>query len=146
MNEIQLIKRFEGCKLTAYKCPAGIWTIGYGNTYYSNGSKVQEGDTITQEQAENLLSIILTPYQNAVKELTKNTLNDNQNASVISFAYNVGIANLKSSTLLKLILKNPNDLNIKTEFMKWNKAAGKTLVGLTNRRMTEYQNYIGNLI
>jgi len=66
-----LIKEFEGCQLKAYKCPAGIWTIGYGNTQYEDGRPVREGDTITQERAEKLLKIIVEKFAISVEKSLK---------------------------------------------------------------------------
>jgi len=71
----ELVKEFEGCKLKAYKCPAGIWTIGYGNTQYENGKAVKEGDIITLERAEQLLEIILIKFIQQVGELVKSNIN-----------------------------------------------------------------------
>lgn len=131
-----IIKFSEGCKLTAYQCPAKIWTIGYGSTFYKDGKKVKQGDTISQNQADTLFDTILEKFEKDVKKLIKVKINDNQFGAIISFAYNLGIANLKSSTLLKKI--NANDFfEASQEFMKWNKAGGKVLNGLTIRRKKE---------
>ena len=131
-----IIKFSEGCKLTAYQCPAKIWTIGYGSTFYKDGKKVKQGDTISQNQADTLFDNILEKFEKDVKKLIKVKINDNQFGSIISFAYNVGVDNLKSSTLLKKL--NANDFfGASQEFMKWNKAGGKVLNGLTIRRKKE---------
>lgn len=134
---IDLIKKFEGCKLNAYQCSAGKWTIGYGNTFYEDGIFVKKGDKISKERAEILLKLILTTFERDVSNLVKSSLNQNQFDALVSFAYNCGIGNLKASTLLKKVNTNPNDVSIKLEFMKWNKSKGKTLNGLTNRRESE---------
>jgi lysozyme len=138
---IDIIKKFEGCKLSAYKCQAGIWTIGWGNTYYENGSKVQPDDKITQARAEALLLITVTKFWNEVKKLVKSPVNDNQFAALVSFAYNLGIGALNKSTLLKLVNANPNDKQIANEFMKWVNAGGKPSNGLINRRRAELHLY-----
>jgi lysozyme len=140
-NGINLIKKYEGCKLKAYKCPAGIWTIGYGNTYYENKTKVKEGDTITQEQANELLELILIEFVNGVTNMVKTNINQNQFDSLCSFAYNLGLNALKKSTLLLKINTNPSDPTIPAEFAKWNKAGGKVLAGLTKRRKEEADLY-----
>lgn len=134
----ELIKRFEGYSDRPYKCPAGISTIGYGNTYYPNGTKVKITDKqITKEFANEILAHTADEFAEDVLKLVKSKINVNQLNALTSFAYNVGVANLQKSTLLKLVNINPNDGNIAKEFLKWNKAAGKVLNGLTNRRIAE---------
>lgn len=137
----ELIKKYEGCKLKAYLCPAKIPTIGYGNTMYENGSKVKIGDEITQQRAEELLQYIGKYFEIEIKNLLKVTLTDNQFGALLSFTYNLGLVNLRISTLLKKINANPNDPTIKDEFLKWNKAGGKVLAGLTKRRQSESELY-----
>lgn len=133
-----LIKRFEGYSDRPYKCPAGISTIGYGNTYYPNGTKVKITDkAITKEYANEILAHTADEFAADVLKLVKTNITVNQLNALTSFAYNVGVANLQKSTLLKLVNVNPNDGNIAKEFLKWNKAAGKELKGLTNRRIAE---------
>ena len=136
-----LIKLFEGCKLVAYKCSAAKDTIGYGNTFYENGTPVKPGDKITQERANELFEIIAKDFADKVKPLIKSAVTPNQFAALTSFAYNAGIGNLKSSTLLKKVNANPNDPTIDLEFQKWNKAGGKVLAGLTKRRASESKLY-----
>lgn len=132
---IDLVKKFEGCYLKAYKCPAGVNTIGYGHTL-----NVKMGTTITQVEAERLLMNDLTNYANSVTKLAKN-VTQSQYDALVSFAYNCGVGALTYSTLLKKVNANPNDLNIKLEFAKWNKVNGKPLLGLTKRRLAEWQLY-----
>lgn len=133
-----LIKRFEGYSDRPYKCPAGISTIGYGNTYYPNGTKVKITDKqITREYANEILAHTADEFAADVLKLVKSKISVNQLNALTSFAYNVGVANLQKSTLLKLVNLNPNDAMIAKEFLKWNKAAGKELKGLTNRRIAE---------
>lgn len=136
-----LIKSFEGCKLTAYKCSANKETIGYGNTFYEDGTPVKLGDTITQERAESLFVMISDSFAAKVKPLITSTVNENQFGALVSFAYNCGIANLRSSTLLRKVNANPNDMTIRNEFARWNKAGGKVLAGLTRRRKAEADLY-----
>lgn len=136
-----LIKAFEGCKLDAYKCSANKETIGYGNTFYEDGTPVKMGDKITKERAESLFELIADSFASKVKPLVTANVNSNQFDALISFAYNCGIANLKSSTLLRKVNANPNDPTIRAEFEKWNKAGGKVLAGLTRRRKAEADLY-----
>jgi len=142
MNKgIPIIRKFEGLKLKAYLCPSSVWTIGYGNTFYENGSKVQEGDKITLDRADKLLFFIVTKFENEVTKLVKSAINDNQLGALTSFAFNVGAGNLAKSTLLKKVNANPNDVSIRDEFMRWTKAGGKVVNGLVTRRKAESDLY-----
>lgn len=126
-----LIKTSEGCKLAAYLCPAGVWTIGYGRT-----TNVKKGDTCTQAQADAWLLQEYDAFERKVRALLKVPVTDNQLGALVSFAYNVGVGALASSTLLRLL--NAGDYKgAAAQFARWNKAAGKTLAGLTKRRASE---------
>jgi lysozyme len=131
-----LLKKFEGCKLKAYKCPAGIWTIGYGHTSAAGEPVVTEGMTITQEEAEAILKRDLAKYEKPVVDLVKVPLTQHQFDVLVDFAYNAGVGNLKTSTLLKKV--NAGDFDaVPTELMKWTKGGGKELPGLVRRRRAE---------
>jgi lysozyme len=132
-----IVKKYEGKKLTAYLCPAEVWTIGYGSTYYEDGKSVQRGQVITEARAEELLIHTLTKFNTEVKRLVKSTCNYNQIAALTSFAFNVGINAFAKSTLLKKVNINPKDQTIANEFMRWNKAGGRILNGLSKRRAEE---------
>lgn len=137
-----MIAKFEGCKLTAYKCPAGKWTIGYGATFYMDGSPVKEGDKITQEDAGIMLQKMVDSFRIQVVRVVPGTLPSGAVDALTSFAYNVGVAALQKSTLLKRIKENPMNLKaIEAEFSKWCKASGKVLPGLVRRRAEEYKMY-----
>ena len=136
-----LIKEFEGCKLKSYQCSALRWTIGYGNTFFEDGTPVVAGNAITQQKAEQLFEIIANDFSAKVAKLVTSNVTDNQFGALVSFAYNCGIANLQKSTLLKKVNANHNDPSISAEFMKWNKAGGKVLAGLTRRREAEANLY-----
>lgn len=136
-----LIKEFEGCKLKAYQCSAKKWTIGYGNTFFEDGTPVVAGNAITQQKAEQLFEIIANDFSAKVDKLVTSKVSENQFGALTSFAYNCGIANLQKSTLLKKVNVNHNDLSIRAEFLKWNKAGGKVLAGLTRRREAEANLY-----
>jgi lysozyme len=147
LDGYNLIKSFEGLKLKPYKCSAGIPTIGYGNTYYENGVKVQMSDAlITNVRADELLKINADRFALKVTNLVHKPITQNQFNSLTSFAYNVGSGALASSTLLKLVNINPNDAMIAKEFLKWNKAGGKPIEGLTNRRIKESALYYLKLL
>ena len=135
---LDLIKEFEGLKLSPYLCSAKVPTIGYGNTFYENGTKVRMTDPpITRQRADALLILIADRFSTQVKDLVKKPITQNQFNALVSFAFNVGIAALGRSTLLRLVNNNPNDGNIAKEFLKWNRAGGRVVQGLTNRRIKE---------
>ena len=138
---IQTMHHFEGCKLTAYQCPAKVWTIGWGNTFYPDKTPVKQGDVITQEQANALFETVMNNFALGVKKCLTKEVNENQFSALVCFAYNVGIGSLQKSTLLKKININPNDETIAGEFGKWTKAGGKVLLGLVRRRKAESDLY-----
>jgi lysozyme len=132
---VYLIKTFEGCKLNAYLCSAKVQTIGYGHT-----GDVKPGDTITQHQAEELLIFDLERFEVGVNDLVKVEITQNQFDALVSLAFNIGLGNFKSSTLLRMI--NAGDANTAgPQFPRWNKAAGKVNAGLTRRRAAERDLY-----
>lgn len=136
---LDLIKEFEGCKLKAYLCPAGVPTIGYGRT---KGVKV--GDTCTQDQAD---AWALEDMQDAiatVKAEVKVPLRDGQFAALASFVYNCGAGNFRRSTLLHL-LNSGHYAFAAEELLKWNKASGVVLPGLTRRRQAEKAVFEGKI-
>jgi len=138
---VNLIKKYEGISLKAYKCPAGVWTIGHGNTEYENGASVKPGDVITLEGADELFKNTLLKFSNRLKNMIKQPLNKNQFSALVSFSYNVGTSALSNSTLLKKINANPHDPTIAKEFMRWTRAGGKELMGLKLRREAESKLY-----
>lgn len=127
-----LVKRFEGCKLVAYRCPANILTIGYGHT----GPDVTDGLKWTQAQADAALDKDLQKALDQARAVIKSTLTDKQMAAIVSFVFNLGIGNFKSSTLLKM-LNAHNFAGAVNEFSKWNKGGGVVLPGLVKRREAE---------
>ena len=133
---IALIKQFEGCKLTAYQDSVGVWTIGYGWTKPVDGKPIRAGMTIKQETAERLLKTGLVSYENDVSRLVKVDLTQGQFDALVSFTYNLGARSLSTSTLLRKL--NAGDYaGAADEFLRWNKAGGKVLSGLTRRREAE---------
>ncbi|GCP61500.1 muraminidase [Escherichia coli] len=133
---IALIKQFEGCKLTAYQDSVGVWTIGYGWTKPVDGKPIRAGMTIKQETAERLLKTGLVSYENDVSRLVKVDLTQGQFDALVSFTYNLGARSLSTSTLLRK-LNGGDYAGAADEFLRWNKAGGKVLNGLTRRREAE---------
>ena len=133
---IALIKQFEGCKLTAYQDSVGVWTIGYGWTQPVDGKPIRAGMTIKQETAERLLKTGLVSCESDVSRLVKVDLTQGQFDALVSFTYNLGARSLSTSTLLRKL--NAGDYaGAADEFLRWNKAGGKVLNGLTRRREAE---------
>ena len=130
-NCVELIKYFEGFEDTAYLCPANVWTIGYGRT-----RNVKEGDRITEAQAERDLLEELEEFKHQVLHSVKVELTQNELDALTSWTYNLGVGNLKSSTLLKKLNAGSKD-EVPAEMLRWNKAGGKVLAGLTKRREAE---------
>lgn len=128
---LRLIKNFEGCRLTAYKCSAGIWTIGWGHT-----AGVKQGMTITQKQADDMLKTDLVVYENHVKSL-KREFNQNEFDALVSFCYNCGIGSLKT------LCKNRTNAQIAEALLLYNKAGGRVLEGLNRRRKAERELFLG---
>lgn len=133
---IELIKQFEGCKLTAYVCPAGVLTIGYGST----GQHVKAGMKIDGAQANALLLKDLERFEAGVNRLSKKHTQCQFDA-LVSFAFNLGLGNLEKSTLLKLHNAGKH-AEAADKFKRWNKAGGKVLAGLTRRREAEASLYM----
>ncbi|EPV3024942.1 lysozyme [Citrobacter freundii] len=133
---IALIKQFEGCKLTAYQDSVVVWTIGYGWTQPVDGKLIRSGMSIKQETAERLLKTGLVSYESDVSRLVKVALTQGQFDALVSFTYNLGARSLSTSTLLRKL--NAGDYSgAADEFLRWNKAGGKVLNGLTRRREAE---------
>ena len=141
-----LIHTFEGCRLHADKCPAGVWTIGWGHT-----AGVYEGMTITREEANELLKkdvAILEDHLNYALGLDDAgrmpnglPISQHQFDALLSFTYNVGTGNLARSTLLRKVKANPKDPSIRGEFSRWVYGGGKRLPGLVRRRKMEADLY-----
>ena len=142
---VDLIATFEGFSSKPYYATAeektkNIVTIGYGNTFYPNGKKVQITDKpISKELAASYLEFTIIDFSKKLK-ITSN-VNQNQFNALVSLAYNIGVTAFNNSTLLKLVNINPKDGNIAIQFLKWNKQGGKVLDGLTKRRIKESSLY-----
>lgn len=141
---IELMTRpeFDSFEAKPYLCPAGVPTIGFGCTFYEDGRRVSMTDEpITLERAKKLLAFHLQTFAKYVDTYTRDDINQHQFDALGDFVYNLGVGNLKTSTLLKKVNANPNDPTIRDEFMKWNKAGGKALKGLTKRRKMDADLY-----
>lgn len=133
---LNLIKSFEGLKLTAYLDIVGTPTIGYGCTVGVTKQDVQNKRTITEQEAENMLARELAGFCSGVERAVLIPINQNQFDALVSFSYNVGLGALQKSTLLKLL--NAGDVSGAAEqFLRWNKAGGVEVKGLTRRRQAE---------
>jgi lysozyme len=125
----------EGLILHPYKDSVGIPTIGIGNTYYEDGTRVKMTDpAITKDRAINLFRIVLRNYENAVWSTTRDDINQNQFNALVSICYNIGVAGFKGSTLLKRVNLNPTDLLIRDAFLMWKNAGGKPVLLARRRR------------
>lgn len=138
--DLQLIREFEGLRLKAYQDSVGVWTIGYGTTRI-NGEPVKQGMEITKEKAEELLLEDVTAFANKIKPLITASVTTNQFNALVSLAYNIGVGAFGKSTLLKKL--NSGDIfSAADQFLVWNKAGGKVLQGLVNRRKKERELFL----
>jgi lysozyme len=134
---LDLIKEFEGCKLISYKCPAGIWTIGIGSTRYADGSPVKQNQALpTEAAALHLLAQTLATYEHAVNAIGVD-LTQNEFDALVCLCYNIGAGNFATSTLVKMLKAGDDKEEIAQQFLRWDKAGGKSLAGLTRRRKAE---------
>lgn len=132
---IALIKRFEGCKLESYSDPAtggDPWTVGFGHT----GPEVIPGTQITEDQADAYLRADLERFEKCVDKVLMVPVTQSQFDACVSLAFNIGCRNFQSSTLVKK-LNAQDDIGAADQFLRWNMAAGKEILGLTRRRNAE---------
>ena len=142
MNKgIAIIRKYEGLKLQAYICPSGLATIGFGATFFENGTRVQLGDKITRDRADQLLMFQVKLFADEVRRTVKSNINENQLGALVSFCFNVGGAAFAKSTLARKVNANPSDPTIRNEFMRWTRGGGKVLPGLVKRREEEANLY-----
>ena len=134
---LALIKKFEGLELEAYKCAAGVWTIGYGHT-----KDVQEGDVWSESHANHMLEVELEEFEGYITNNVTVALSQNQFDALVSWVYNLGPANLKASTMLK-VLNSGDYEGVPAQIKRWNKAGGKVLEGLIRRREAEALLFVG---
>ena len=134
---LDLIREHEGLRFAAYKCPGGEWTIGYGHS----GPDVYEGWKIDREEANELLEHDLKRFERAVNTLVTVSMTQGMFDALVSFSFNLGEASLKRSSLLKKLNGGDRE-GAANEFLKWNKAGGKVLAGLTARRKSERELFL----
>lgn len=137
----QKIKAWEGCRLTAYRCPAGVWTVGYGHT-----EGVTPGMKITRQQADAMFEADIKQFSERVKRVIGPVkLNNNQFDALVSLAYNIGIGRLSKSELLKMVKANPDNPDIRIEFGRYvyatTNGVKRQLPGLVSRRIEEANHY-----
>ena len=140
---LNLIKKYEGFSSRPYMCPANIPTIGYGSTYYPNGTKVKlSDDSISEDEATQILEYIAQKdFGSAVNKFVIVELTQNQFDALVSFAYNIGRTAFENSTLLKLLNRGEYEAAAE-QFEKWNKSGGRVLSGLTKRRFDEQKLFL----
>lgn len=145
---LNLIKGFEGFVSNPYQDSSGVWTIGYGNTYYLDGSRVKPTDSpLTESQASQLkMAIINKDFATAVnrllaEEIRSGKITQNMYDALVSLGYNIGVGALAKSSVIRY-LKEDNKSAAADSFLLWNKAGGQELAGLTNRRMVERQLFL----
>ena len=132
---INLIKSFEQLRLNSYRCPAGVWTIGYGHT-----DGVNQGMLITEKTADAFLKQDIRNAEHCVNQMGVD-LTQGQFDALVSFVFNIGVQAFRISTLRRLIMSNPDDLEIADEFRRWVYAGNKKLPGLIKRREKEIELY-----
>lgn len=138
---IELIKRWEGCKLKAYKDVAGVWTVGYGLTSRAGFIEVGANTTVTQAEADWFLEQVVNRFAKDIRPAITQPINDNQFAAFVSLAYNIGVSAFKRSSALRHF--NNGDLDKVPDAMRlWKKAGGKVVQGLINRREAEVQLFL----
>lgn len=136
-----LIRKYEGCKLQSYKCPAGIWTIGYGTTYFPDGTPVKEGDEITKEFAETLLIDYIKKNIMPVFDKIPYKLSENQKCAIASLCYNVGVPSFLKSKLFTAICKK----DYSEICRQWDFGYRQNLKGLFKRRVEELHYFIKDI-
>lgn len=134
---IDIIRHYEGFSSVPYKCPAGIWTLGYGSTRDTDGKPItMSHHPITEFEATNLMLSTLKTYEDAVNRYVTVNINQNQFDALVDFAYNCGAQNLRTSTLLRLVNKR-DFMGASEQFTKWIYGGGHILPGLVKRRLSE---------
>lgn len=138
---VDLIKHYEGLRNSAYLCPAKKWTVGFGSTFWPDGTPVKEGDRVTDKEAEALLAATLLPFEREVDRMVTVPISQGQFDALVSFSFNLGSAALRGSTLLKKLNQGDKE-GASIQFGAWVKAAGQVLPGLVKRRESERKMFL----
>ena len=138
---LELIKRFEGLRTTAYRCPSGVWTIGYGHTAAAGEPRVDARMTITSGEADEILARDVAAFAHGVAAALKVNLPQPQFSALVSFAYNVGLDNFRGSSVLKAV-NGGDTAAVPRRLLLWNRAGGRVLPGLTRRRAAEAELFL----
>lgn len=136
------IQHFEGLRLEAYRCPAGVWTIGYGSTRWPDGRPVRAGERITREQADALLTATLAPFEAGVAQSARADTLPREFGAMVSFAFNVGLAAFRRSSVLRHHNARTSEQAARS-FRLWVRGGGRVLPGLVRRRQAEAALYLG---
>lgn len=143
---IESIKRWESFRSSPYLDTGGVWTIGYGTIMYPNGKRVKKTDpAISEPEAEKIMLYFIMKFAKGVDAATRDDITQNQFDALCSFAYNVGIDQFRRSTLLRIANLDPNNKEIRRQFMRWVYDDGKLVAGLRNRRKYEADMYFSHL-
>jgi len=143
VSAAKVIAQFEGLELKAYQDSAGIWTIGYGNTRNPyTGLPIKQGDKITKKEALDWLRITTASVEADVKRLVKVPINTNQRLALASLVFNIGAGAFARSTLLRLLNSGADKAAVAAQFLRWNRAGGKVIPGLTKRRKAESELFL----
>jgi lysozyme len=141
---IDFIKQFEGFRAKPYLCSAKVPTIGYGSTRYADGTPVSLRDpAITEAVASALFKDTLVIYEKAVTKAVKIPLEQYEFDALVSLCYNIGVGNLASSTLVRLLNEDEMRVEVAGQFLRWNRANGAVIPGLTRRREAEREMFLG---
>lgn len=133
----ELIKSYEDLRLEAYHCSAGVCTIGWGSTYYIDGSPIKPGDKINEQTAQELFEFHLKKAEDGVSGAIMSPVTDNEFSALVSLCYNIGCTAFRKSTLVKLLNAREDKIAIADQFLVWNMSKGKVLSGLVKRRHAE---------
>lgn len=133
---VELIKKFEGLRLTSYRDAVGVWTIGYGHTSAAGRPLVLAKMVITEAEADEILLRDLLKVRADVEAIVDVPLNDNQFGALVSFVFNLGLSRLAGSTLLRLVNARAFEA-VPAQFARWKYAGGRVLEGLVVRRAAE---------
>jgi GH24 family phage-related lysozyme (muramidase) len=137
LNAIALIRHFEGCHLQAYRCPGGVWTIGWGNTFYADGTPVQKGDRITQQEADRLNVRTVEVISQDLDDALRVRIPYCYRTALISFCYNFSVPIFLGSTLCRMLHARADLADLQYQIRRWNKVNGRVSAGLVRRRNCE---------